>query len=164
MVDISLPPNRKESDEFVYAPSAGSGVTIYIVDTGLDVEIVYDLKDSDRLRWIFVDNDEYTEPWTGTDADKSDVDIPHGTDMTIKAVDSEFGIAKLANIVAVRRPLPLPQYADEEVMSFALFTRTVRLIIKDVIENQLQGKFVVNFSWGMYFYPLMRAIVPDYGL
>ena len=137
-------------NEFVYDSSAGSGVTIYIVDTGFEPSDVPELKEPQRLRWLFVDNDEFTQPWKGTDEDKSDIESLHGTTMVVKAVSTDFGIAKLANVVVVRRPIPLPQYSEEEIMTFALFARTVRLLIKDVTENQLQGKFVVNYSWGMH--------------
>ena len=39
MVFISLPPEEKVGDEedFVYDKTAGTGVTVYIVDTGADL-------------------------------------------------------------------------------------------------------------------------------
>ena len=147
LIEISWPlgVDKLPRTAYVYDASSGSGITIYIVDRGLDITYTPELAGSARLRWLFVPNDEHSRPWTNTDADKTDNPDFHGTMLTAKAVGREFGIAKEANVVIVRRPLSL---GTEDTMGNAVFASTWRVIERDVRERGLQGRFVVNYAFG----------------
>jgi len=74
---------------YLYNATAGSDVTVYVVDTGINIDHV---EFGSRARWGITvpDNDE--------DMDNNG----HGTHVAGTAVGTRFGVAKKANVVAVK--------------------------------------------------------------
>ncbi|KAF9556363.1 serine proteinase [Agrocybe pediades] len=93
------PADTYTSSEMVYSYSydaqAGSGVDIYVLDTGVRVTH----KDFDgRATWsgVFI-----TKPDDDTDSKEVDAN-GHGTHCAATAIGTKFGVAKLANVLAVK--------------------------------------------------------------
>jgi len=74
---------------YKYDATAGSDVTFYIVDTGINIDHV---DFGSRARW------GHTVPDNDEDADNHG----HGTHVAGTAVGTRFGVAKKANVVAVK--------------------------------------------------------------
>lgn len=73
----------------------------------------------------------------------------HGTCMASKAAGSNYGIAKNANLVFVKHPPSQdPSLAARDALEFDSFLTGLTMILDDVIKYKLQGKAVVNFSFG----------------
>jgi hypothetical protein len=107
-----------------------------------------------RLRWIFVgDRDE-------TEAD----DMDHGSCVLSKAVSPRFGTAKDANVVIVKMPFiaiaggPGTKKMLEELD----FLEALIKIRKDVRDNDLRGKAVLNLSWGCKYKVLKTQFTYEY--
>jgi len=73
----------------LYDATAGSDVTVYIVDTGINIDHV---DFGSRARW------GHTVPDNDEDVDNNG----HGTHVAGTAVGTRFGVAKKANVVAVK--------------------------------------------------------------
>ncbi|MBD0838071.1 MULTISPECIES: S8 family peptidase [unclassified Streptomyces] len=82
----SLPLSRT----YTYPDSAGSGVTVYVIDTGVRVSHS-DFGGRARNGYDAVDNDNVAQDGNG-----------HGTHVASTIAGSTYGVAKRANIVAVR--------------------------------------------------------------
>ena len=150
--NISQTQGWPESEEkYFYKPSAGSGSYIYIVDSGLDTDILRDFKNSPRLEWVFPDPDNTCRPWTRTNADKADIlNNWHGTAMASKAAGNEFGIAKSATVVIVRLPVRNVRRPGWYA-TIITFCNSLNAIMSDVLQKNRQGKFIVNMSFGNVF-------------
>ena len=71
--------------------------------------------------------------------------------MFSKAAGGHNGVARKANLVFVRWPLGLflvPRFEYDHQVSAALFIDGLARILKDVNDNNLQGKAVINMSFG----------------
>ncbi|CAG8586670.1 6486_t:CDS:2 [Paraglomus brasilianum] len=75
--------------KYLYDATAGSDVTVYIVDTGINIDHV---DFGSRARW------GHTVPDNDEDVDNNG----HGTHVAGTAVGTRFGVAKKANVVAVK--------------------------------------------------------------
>ena len=145
LATISLSQGFSLVGAYFYKPSAGRGITIYVIDTGFNAALLPEFT-SARLRWIFPKTAEQGyRPWTSaTGGDEGDLPDNHGTAMTSKAAGKDYGIAKLANVVVVRMQ---PTINDILKISFILITDALLKIENDVKAQGLQGKFVVNMSF-----------------
>lgn len=83
-------PNLPLDDRYVYPDSAGSGVTAYIIDTGVRISHA-DFGGRASYGYDAVDNDNIAEDGNG-----------HGTHVAGTVAGTESGVAKQAGIVAVR--------------------------------------------------------------
>ncbi|MGW1027519.1 S8 family peptidase [Streptomyces sp. NPDC002577] len=75
---------------YTWPESAGQGVTVYVIDTGIRTTHE-DFGGRASSGWDFVDNDAVAQDGNG-----------HGTHVAATAVGTRFGVAKKANVVAVR--------------------------------------------------------------
>ncbi|MFF0596395.1 S8 family peptidase [Streptomyces antibioticus] len=83
-------PSRPLDDSYSWPKSAGAGVTVYVIDTG--VRITHkDFGGRARHGWDFVGGD-------GTAADGNG----HGTHVAATVAGTSFGVAKKAKVVSVR--------------------------------------------------------------
>ncbi|MET9060709.1 S8 family peptidase [Streptomyces antibioticus] len=83
-------PSRPLDDSYSWPKSAGAGVTVYVIDTG--VRITHkDFAGRARHGWDFVGGD-------GTAADGNG----HGTHVAATVAGTSFGVAKKAKVVSVR--------------------------------------------------------------
>ena len=153
LIDISLPPKARRPPRpyYFYDSAAGGGIIIYAVDSGLDYNLAPEFKGSPRLRWLFVDHDERTRPWTRTAADEADSAISffHGSNDVLKAAGKNYGIAKAANVVMVRFPVPQVGF-EKSFLTIQSFAGTYGKIKRDIVANHLQGKIVINYPLGSY--------------
>ncbi|KAL8996024.1 MAG: hypothetical protein Q9169_004371 [Polycauliona sp. 2 TL-2023] len=101
MVFVSLPDQAKVEDyeDFVYDKSAGTGVTVYIVDTGADLRNDDEFSKHVRqnVRWLHAFGD------TPQDTTQNDIKgVGHGTGILAKVAGWKHGLAKRSNPVVVR--------------------------------------------------------------
>ncbi|OHE99271.1 hypothetical protein CORC01_05312 [Colletotrichum orchidophilum] len=117
---------------FGYASEAGKGVTIYVIDNGVNVQ-------NSSCAW---------NEWKGMTGTKGFMYAPgatndespfvgHGSCVASKAAGPAYGTAKDANLVSVKMP-------DTLAIS-ALFTALIE-ISNDVFQKKLGGKAVINIS------------------
>ncbi|ADI06805.1 secreted serine protease [Streptomyces bingchenggensis BCW-1] len=83
-------PDRTLDASYTSPRSAGRGTTIYVLDTGVRTTH-RDFAGRARSGWDFVDNDAVVEDGNG-----------HGTHIAATAAGSAYGVAKRADIVAVK--------------------------------------------------------------
>ncbi|KAJ0164916.1 Subtilisin-like protease 2 [Colletotrichum tanaceti] len=114
---------------FAYAAEAGRGVTIYVVDFGVNIN---------HSEWKYMNGNKsiiYSRWANGTVKNSF-----HGSCMASKAAGRTFGTAKNANIVMVmledtRGAWPLLEALEE--------------VKKDVIKKGIKGKAIVSMSLGL---------------
>ncbi|MFI2434020.1 S8 family peptidase [Streptomyces sp. NPDC018693] len=82
--------SRPLSGTYTYPDSAGSGVTVYVIDTGVRISHS-DFGGRARNGYDAVDNDNVAQDGNG-----------HGTHVASTVAGTTYGVAKRANIVAVR--------------------------------------------------------------
>ncbi len=82
--------NLPLSTTYTYPDSAGSGVTVYVLDTGVRISHA-ELSGRASYGYDFVDNDTTAQDGYG-----------HGTHVATTAAGTTYGVAKKAKIVAVR--------------------------------------------------------------
>ncbi|WP_234018873.1 MULTISPECIES: S8 family peptidase [unclassified Streptomyces] len=75
---------------YTWPESAGAGVTVYVIDTGIRTTH-QDFGGRARSGWDFVDNDAVAQDGNG-----------HGTHVAGTVAGERYGVAKRANVVAVR--------------------------------------------------------------
>jgi hypothetical protein len=70
--------------------------------------------------------------------------------MAVKIANPTYGVAKNANIVAIKLAFDLIDSGGELVpqMSLISFIDAIALAAKDIDEHDLQGKTVINISLG----------------
>lgn len=119
---------KSGATDYVYDSSAGEGIVVYGVDTGIDIG------HSDfggRAEWgtNTVDNDD-------TDGNG------HGTHTASTAVGSKFGVAKKATVVAVKVLAADGSGTNSQVIS------GMDWAVKDAKSRGVTGKSVMNMSLG----------------
>ena len=141
----------KDTPDYLYDDSAGTGITIYIVNAGANMENKVsnlltpfvplstntyssqefsEIKKEKREEWLFPNPQDTVKedaaPGKG-----------HGTCVAAKAVGKELGVAKNANIVLVK---------VGQRNEFRFFLQGLLLVIDHVEKNKLEGKAVINIS------------------
>ncbi|CAD6576427.1 MAG: hypothetical protein ASARMPREDX12_007881 [Alectoria sarmentosa] len=178
LVKLSLPPGKSPLlNDYYYDDSLGQGSTIYIFDTGADPSSKDYQSNTGTKRWIILDNGRLNTPWGSPSVGPAEGDIfgittlslvesqsctsGHGQQMFSKAAGGHNGVARKANLVFVRWPLGLflvPRFEYDHQVSAALFIDGLARILKDVNDNNLQGKAVINMSFG---FPLGTVMNPQ---
>ncbi|KAJ0159027.1 Subtilisin-like protease 2 [Colletotrichum tanaceti] len=134
---ISQPPGAASAEDlpgFAYAAEAGKGVTIYVIDTGANIQNPEWRNMTGSKRFIYLPGVNQTE----TDPDG------HGSCIASKATGPEFGIAKGANIVMVK--------LKHNVCVVSYILAALVEIENDVYDEGIQGKAVVNISYSCFLY------------
>ncbi|KAK7730529.1 hypothetical protein SLS63_005774 [Diaporthe eres] len=131
LVMFSQPPlvDLAALKSYTYDDSAGTDITVYVLDSG------YYTKNSEytgmakKPRWIFggAQADKSVEEDLGSDG--------HGSCAGSKVNGPKYGVAKQVNLVVVKASINIDETLD-----------SLNKIIEDVREKKLQGKAVVNFS------------------
>ncbi|KAG8161763.1 hypothetical protein KVR01_008750 [Diaporthe batatas] len=131
LVMISQPPlvDLAALKSYTYDDSAGTDITVYVLDTG------YYTKNSEytgmakKPRWLFggAQADKSVEEDLGSDG--------HGSCAGSKVNGPKYGVAKQANLVVVKASINTDETLDG-----------LNKILADVREKKLQGKAIVNFS------------------
>jgi len=138
---------------YAYDSKAGVGITVYILDTGLDQDHPVSITDRQwpimltafqefrnirlegRIRWLFLPG-EPDGPENETD------DTGHGTCVASKVVGRKFGVAKSVNIVIVKIH-PIDGRIRTSRAIAALGT-----VAGDIARQDLQGRSVVCIASG----------------
>jgi hypothetical protein len=106
-----------------------------------------------ELRWIFTNDRDHREVDQGN----------HGTCVLSKAVSPMFGTAKNPKIVLVKMPA---LRIDNEHQRNMVYERELLAglikILDDVKSRELQGKAVVNISWGCKYKVLKTQLTCEY--
>ncbi|KAK2029941.1 subtilisin-like protein [Colletotrichum zoysiae] len=128
---VSQPPGAAYSDlaGYAYASEGGKGVTIYLMDTGANIENPEWYRMPGSKSFIFTPGVRQTE---------DDGPDNHGSCVASKAGSPVHGTAKNANIVAVKMPNYFP---------FSAIMAGLIEISNDVYEKNLEGKAVINMSF-----------------
>ncbi|KAF2821397.1 subtilisin-like protein [Ophiobolus disseminans] len=127
-------------DRYLYRPAAGAGVTIYIVDTGVAINSIKG-QSFGATDYIF------PAPLTTFDRNTPDDAHGHGTCVAAMAADEEFGIAKKATIKPVKLKIRLsPDNLNSVQLELSSFLGGFEKVLKDIRDNNRQGKAVVNLS------------------
>lgn len=103
---ISSPPKTQAIADYVYYPGAGEGITVYIIDSGLN-PLHTEFSLGVVKRWIYANGVAETE----VDDDPSS----HGTCLASKIAGREYGVAKKASLIVVKRSLKLSSWLDAMV-------------------------------------------------
>ncbi|CAO1602019.1 hypothetical protein XANCAGTX0491_005655 [Xanthoria calcicola] len=141
-------------NDYVYDGSAGYGVTVYITDTGANLENIeftqgYNI--AQRVRWLF-------GQVGGTAVNTEQVDRSprgHGTCMLDKVAGNKYGVAKRVSPVVVRAVQQSSQaYLD-----------TIRQISADYLpvynHDPTHARAIINLSWGFTNTPEALGSHPD---
>ncbi|KAJ6185270.1 alkaline serine protease [Penicillium mononematosum] len=122
--------------DYVYDSTAGEGIVVYGVDTGIDIK--------------HADFDGRAE-WGTNTADSDDTDgNGHGTHTASTAVGSKFGVAKKATVVAVKVLGADGSGTNSQVIS------GMDWAVKDAKSRGVTGKSVMNMSLGGTFSQAMN--------
>ncbi|OBR05706.1 Alkaline proteinase [Colletotrichum higginsianum IMI 349063] len=146
---ISQPPGSVRAENlpgFGYAAEAGKGVTIYVIDTGANIESPEWKNMKGSKSFIYTPGVEKTE----TDPEG------HGSCMASKVTGQLFGTAKDANIVMVK--------IHHKEKGLASTLSALVEISNDVYEKGIRGKAVVNLSLGKYLTKKQKSSVTAFRL
>ena len=127
------------SRDFVYDDSAGQGVTIYGVDTGIDTNHA---EFRGRIRW-----GTNTVDWDNRDGHG------HGTHTAGTFAGTSYGIAKKASIVAVK------VLGNDGSGSFSGIIQGINWCVSDARSRGALGKAVMNLSLGGGFMQALNDAV-----
>ncbi|KAG8526365.1 uncharacterized protein KY384_000358 [Bacidia gigantensis] len=131
-------------DGYYYDKSAGDGIKIYIIDTGLNK---HDTEFPNQISWLHagpfpdnVENDSDTSPDEG-----------HGTCMASSALGVKDGVAKKAVLTMVRADThtSTDKIPDGTAISPERWIDSLAITYDDIVKNNLKGKAVVSMSWGV---------------
>ncbi|KAL8891539.1 MAG: hypothetical protein Q9192_005730 [Flavoplaca navasiana] len=128
-------------NDYVYDGTAGSGVTVYISDSGANldnIEFKYGANVGQRVRWLFGQGGGPVQ-----NTDKVDLHpTGHGTCMLCKVTGNKYGVAKRVNPVIARAV----QQSSES------FLDTIRQIRADFLpiynRDPKHARAILNLSWG----------------
>lgn len=127
---VSHRKNPTKNSKYVYPASAGDGVDVYVVDTGINIEHV-DFEG--RARW------GKTIPMFDQDIDGNG----HGTHCAGTIAGKTYGIAKKANVIAVKVLRTSGYGSNADVI------KGVEWVLQSHLENAKKGrKSVANMSLG----------------
>jgi hypothetical protein len=106
------------------------------------------------IRWLFA------REWDQRRTDEAN----HGSCVLSKAVSPMFGTAKNANMVIVKMPHTFTVGSEETklILTESDFLEGLLKILGDVRENKLQGKAVLNISWGCKYKVLKTQFTCEY--
>lgn len=131
--------SKSEFPRFKYPASAGAGVYIYVLDTGVDLNH----KDfGGRAEFGYDATLDHLGPHVNV---TTQVPI-HGTHVASTAAGARWGVAKNARIVDVKvfREPEDPGYIDDDSVQ----KTGVDWAVRDIIGRNRVGKAVLNLSWG----------------
>ena len=163
-------PLSQSFESYLFHPSLGSGVTVYVIDDGINFNHE-EFKDRgtgvSSTGWCVPNSrtDGRTNmPDRGPDALKEYTDwseteqhyLGHGTSVASVAVGKNFGVASKANLIMVKmfngistgKPLPGAP-ATVVTPSYAAWRWATNKIFVDIIERRLERKAVVNLSYAI---------------
>lgn len=103
---ISSAPKNEDIVDYVYYSAAGEGITVYIIDSGLN-PLHTEFSLAVIKRWI------YAIGVAKTEAD--DDPRSHGTCLASKVAGRVFGVAKKASLIVVKRSVKLSSWLDAMV-------------------------------------------------
>lgn len=147
---------------FIYDDSAGEGITVYVVDSGLEKdheEFTLGTNVASRTRYIHVHSDyDGSKPeddsFVTPDRLKG---IAHGTCMVSRVAGHLHGVAKKADPVIVRVPRRLE--GSTRTATAEDYLEAVALALDDVIFTK-KTKAVLNMSWIYYRFVKNRPLFP----
>ena len=128
-----------EIKDYLYDDRAGAGITVYVIDTGANTKHPEWTGMAVPGRWLWPKKTLWTII-TGGRGSETDW-LGHGSCVAAKVAGPTYGVAKKASVVMVK--------AGILTLAFSSYMlKATALIIQDVKSKGLQGKAVVNVSWG----------------
>ncbi|KAI9756789.1 MAG: hypothetical protein M4579_003706 [Chaenotheca gracillima] len=145
LVAVSFPighvmdPDRAAYNRFVYDGTAGSGSTIYVLDSGANVDNPDFKGMRGTQRWLYVRGIPGADYLPNARTDSTG----HGSCVLSKAAGGKWGVAKRADVVIVR----FPQHRNGRTpLHISNLLSALNLILDDVIKTK-RKKNVVVISW-----------------
>ncbi|KAI9755530.1 MAG: kinesin motor protein cin8 [Chaenotheca gracillima] len=126
------------TDRYAYDPSAGEGVTIYVVGTGANPDHI-DYEGMRNPRWLFVPGAPHAE----YEDNEYDDTVNQGTCLVSKAAGAIFGVAKKASVVVVKLPV---RTANPRVLRATDYLKSIALLTRDILRTRSR-KNVVVIGW-----------------
>lgn len=139
-----------DTQDFVYDSNAGKGITVYVIDSGMNsdnVEIsnsaTRSRQPSNKYRWLFPNTPFWKKRPAWQTEDDPVAHRGHGTCVISKVIGERFGVAKLANLVVLKH-----RFNSRGGPMSSSILENLALVLADVKANKLQGKAVLNLSFG----------------
>ena len=143
LIFISQDENHKleDLDTYYYEEEAGSGITVYLIDTGANPSHPEYTGMPGEVSWIW----PYPHTiWTQDMGYHLQSDpVGHGSCMLSKIAGVEYGVAKKPNIMVVKMLT-----AKEHGFSLAEALKTLEIIMTDIVDRSLAGKSVICMGMG----------------
>lgn len=118
------------SNEYIYDESAGAGTTVYVVDSGIQL-----------------DHPEFegraTHGFNAMQTVPDDDVMGHGTHVAGIVGSKTFGVAKKTKLVSVK-------IFHDSGSTTQIILDAIEWTIKDITAKAIQNRAVINMSFGMY--------------
>ncbi|KAG5975391.1 hypothetical protein E4U55_007708 [Claviceps digitariae] len=154
MAQANAPPGLQRLSEaqpgqasYLFDESAGEGVTVYVVDTGVRISHV-EFQGRASYGGSFADVGPNGQPTPNADDDNG-----HGSHVAGTIAGATFGVAKRANITAVKVLNAQGRGPNSAILSGLQF------VMEDVARRNLRGKAVMNMSLGGGFSQAMNHAI-----
>lgn len=149
---VSQPQNPYVSNfdtkDYAYDTTAGKNITVYVVDTGMNMkntEISKSAKAAGGYRWLW----PQSSFWNKLLFQVEDDPFGHGSCVISKISGFQFGIAKLATIVAVKLQYDTSPNGLVVKVKDSSILESLSLVATDIEDRKLQGMAVLNLNWGI---------------
>jgi subtilisin family serine protease len=140
LVMLGQPPDTKLDGltDYVYPEYSGEGVYIYVIDTGVQIDVKNRLPEPDNLEFKTEDRKVLrTELSKKHDSDASTDPVGHGTIAASIAAGKQYGVAKGATVIPVK---VMPGMNDA--------FEGLELVFEDIEDNDRFSKSVVLLTRG----------------
>jgi subtilisin family serine protease len=128
------------TDNYKYNSAAGSGITVYLIDTGANPQNSEYYLMPGTKRWMFPQNAGEPGAVLRTQSDEQN----HGSCVLSKIAGPMYGVAKDVDVVIVK----VPTAAMQDTVMASGMLELLAEVSEDIAKNKLQGKAVINFSGG----------------
>ena len=125
---VRISHQENQGNSYIYDDTAGEGITVYGIDTGIDIKHP---EFEDRASWgkNFADSDDHDG-------------VGHGTHTSSTMVGKTVGVAKKARIIAIKVLRNDGKGQVSDVLA------GIEWAAKDATDNGRTGKSVINLSLG----------------
>lgn len=134
------------TQDFIYDTSAGRGITVYVIDSGMNLgnaDLSHSSNNAGGYRWLWPTK-PFWKKWSARPQTEDD-DGGHGSCVISKVSGFWFGVAKEVSIVSLKHR---NMKDDPKAIKTSSILENLSLVAADVKKNKLGGKAVLNLSFG----------------